>query len=191
MHVMVGLRSRFRTFCDFAFVSNAIAPSRNPYHMATTWIVSSWFIVANDMVRPSTRNASTSASDILITSRYLTPGPIGCSATGCTPVIRRFAPSWVGSAHVVELGNQSFGRDLAKSVLHDAGDLVPVDIEIEPHPDPTARPDVGGHEEPGRLLVDQRARHTWRRGTPECDAAFAVVVAEPHHERLRAPWDGR
>ena len=73
MQVMVGLRSRLRTFCDFAFVSNAIAPSRNPYHIATTWIVESWFIVANDMVRPSWRNASTSASVILMTSRCFTP----------------------------------------------------------------------------------------------------------------------
>ena len=73
MHVMFGLRSRFCTFCDFALVSNAIAPSRNPYHIATTWIVASWFIVANDIVRPASRNASTSASVILMTSRCLTP----------------------------------------------------------------------------------------------------------------------
>ena len=50
MHVMVGLRRRFATFCDFALVSNAISPSRKPYHIATMWMVPSALSDANDIV---------------------------------------------------------------------------------------------------------------------------------------------
>ena len=80
MQVMVGLRRRFLTFCDFALVSNAISPSRNPYHIATRWMVPSPLIDAKEIVCFPWRNSSISSSDILIWSRCLTPLPISAAA---------------------------------------------------------------------------------------------------------------
>ena len=80
MHVMVGLRRRFCTFCDFALVSKAISPSRNPYHIATRWMVPSAFSDANDIVCFPRRNSAISSSVIRILPRWLTPFPISAAA---------------------------------------------------------------------------------------------------------------
>src|SRR5580658_1090468 len=68
-------RRRFCTFCDLALVSKAMSPSRNPYHIATSWILPPAPMVAIDMEWRSWRNASISASLILIVARWLTPMP--------------------------------------------------------------------------------------------------------------------
>src|SRR5438067_1216249 len=70
---MRGSRRRLSTFWLFALVSMPIAPSRKPYHMATRWMLPSWFIVAMDMEWRPCKNSSTSSWLILMTSRCLTP----------------------------------------------------------------------------------------------------------------------
>src|SRR5262245_40638409 len=71
-----GSRRRFCTFCAFAFVSKAIAPSRNPYHIATEWMLPSGEIVDIAIEWRSCRNASTSSGVILMRSRWFTPWPM-------------------------------------------------------------------------------------------------------------------
>ena len=80
MQVMFGLRRRFATFCDFALVSNAISPSRKPYHIATRWMLPSALIDASDIVCLPRRNSAISSSVIWILSRCLTPLPISAAA---------------------------------------------------------------------------------------------------------------
>jgi hypothetical protein len=50
-------------------VSNATAPSRKPYHIATEWMLPSAEIVDIVIERRSARKASTSADVILMRSR--------------------------------------------------------------------------------------------------------------------------
>src|SRR5947199_5557881 len=68
-HVIRASRSKFFTFWDLRYVSNAGLPSRKPYHMATTCGLPSGPMVATDIVCRSCRKASTSSGVILIRSR--------------------------------------------------------------------------------------------------------------------------
>src|SRR5262245_17041757 len=94
-HGSLGSRGRFLTFCDLVLVSNATAPSRNPYHMATEWMLPSGEIVDIVIDIRSCRSASTSSDVILISPRWLTPCPMAlvmaCSLC-CSPHDRHCAP---------------------------------------------------------------------------------------------------
>src|SRR5919112_3427907 len=72
-------RSRFLTFWDFAYVQDHSVPSRITYQSGMRWGHPRGPIVAHVTTRSSSRNASTSASDIVIASRRLTAAEaIGC-----------------------------------------------------------------------------------------------------------------
>src|SRR5688572_2399202 len=63
----------------------------------------------------------------------------------------------------VEHANQLLGSDLPVRVLDDGGDLVPVDIDVEPHAEPPTRSDVRRSVEPRWILLDHRLLHARRR----------------------------
>src|SRR4051794_4493473 len=89
-HVMRGFRRRFATFWLFAFVSSAGAPSRNPYHIATRWMLPSGPNVAQFMVCTPCRKSSISRGVILIWSRWLTPCPKAFSVVSvCSSAMAR------------------------------------------------------------------------------------------------------
>src|SRR3954451_829142 len=120
MHVMVGLRRRFCTFCDLALVSKATAPSRNPYHMATAWMVLSWLIEHRVMVWRPVRYSSTSSGLILMSARCLTPWPMAVDGWSvmcllCVVQMRRSAASFSGGKDIartnrsVDVGAEGIG----------------------------------------------------------------------------------
>src|SRR5579862_6340700 len=53
-----------------------MAPSKNPYHMATAWMEPSWLIEHMVMGRRSAKKASISSGVILMRARCFTPCPI-------------------------------------------------------------------------------------------------------------------
>src|SRR5690606_32970478 len=67
-------------------------------------------------------------------------------ADGPPPRDRPLPARWSGQS--VEPRHQSRRRDGAVGVLAHLGDLVPVDVAVEAHPDPAAVTDVGRAEEP-------------------------------------------
>src|ERR1700730_16227268 len=124
---MRGSRRRFNTFWLLALVSIPIASSRKPYHIATRWIVPSWFIVAIDIEWRPWRNSSISSCVILMTSRCFVP--IG-------------APGWSGGDGRVD-GNDGptdvagfvgpEERDQRRAVLGSAHGTVRHDARQERH----------------------------------------------------------
>src|SRR6476646_9934032 len=100
-------------------------------------------------------------------------------------------PSVLTCSSRIMLRYQALGRNLAEGVVDDAGDLVPVDVDVEPHTDPASRTDVRGYEEPPGLLVDERRLHAGRRTAPDRQPTVALVVVEEHHERLLAAREER
>src|SRR6185312_3569738 len=145
MQVMVGLRRRFLTFCDFALVSNASSPSRNPYHIATRWIVPSPLIDAREIVCFPWRNASISSSDILIWSRCLTPFPI-CPAAPPSVVVGSLTltPSPLGVRCSPGYPARSRSRHPPGERLDDAGGaLAALDLDGDEHRGLDATLDVG------------------------------------------------
>src|SRR5579862_3506963 len=75
-----------------------MSPSRKPYHMATSWIRSPGPMVAIDIEWRSWRNASISASLILIVARWLTPMPEVLTPPGPSPARRLQARAVPGRA---------------------------------------------------------------------------------------------
>jgi hypothetical protein len=67
-----GSRSRLRTFWDLAYVHAQIRPSRTTYQSGMRCGKPRGPIVAQVTMRSSSRNARTSASDMVIWSRRLT-----------------------------------------------------------------------------------------------------------------------
>ena len=72
-HVTRGSRSRFRTFCDLAYVHAHGSPSRTTYQSGIRCGQPSRPTVARITVRCSSRKAASSASVMRIWSRRLTP----------------------------------------------------------------------------------------------------------------------
>src|SRR5436190_23477099 len=82
-------------------------------------------------------------------------------------------------------------RHLGIGVLDDARQLVPVEPAIEADAEPAAVADVGRHEEPLRLGLDEHLLHPVAGGAPDCEATVPVVVVEHHHERPLAAHEER
>src|SRR4030095_12774006 len=90
-----------------------------------------------------------------------------------------------------QCGRQAFGRGHAVAVLENLGDLVPIDLAVEPHADPAFVADVRRVEELVRVGVDEGFLRTRARLAPHCDAVGAVVVVVVHGEELVADAKGR
>jgi hypothetical protein len=77
--------------------------------------------------------------------------------------------------------------DLGVGVLGDTLQLVPVEGAVEPDAEPATVPDVGRHEEPLGIALDQHLLHPLRSGAPHREAPVPVVVREHHQEGPFAP----
>src|SRR5919204_4592064 len=73
-------------------------------------------------------------------------------------------------------------RYLCVRILHDAGELVPVERAVESHPEPAPVAPVRGHEKPLRVRVDEHLLHSFGSGTPQREASVAVMIRHDHHE---------
>ena len=69
-------------------------------------------------------------------------------------------------------------RDDSVGCLDDLGDVVPVLLDVEVHPDPAAAADVRRPEEPARIQRDPVLLRALRRGRPERHPVVVVPVGE-------------
>src|SRR5208282_3427285 len=72
------------------------------------------------------------------------------------------------------------------TLLDDAGDFLPVHLEVESHPDPSVDADIRRHEETLRGDADDHTLESQRRLAPHRDAPVAVMVVGVHREHSAA-----
>jgi hypothetical protein len=85
---------------------------------------------------------------------------------------------------LVELGEESFRRDLSIRLAYDFRDLGPIGIEVDTYPQPAAMPDVGRPEELRGILGDHFLLYARGSGTPERESVGAVVMVVDRYELL-------
>src|SRR5437762_3159140 len=102
------------------------------------------------------------------------------------------APRPTGPEHPsagVEPGDEALRGDAAVGVGQDAGDFVPVDVDVEAHAEPAPVAHIGRPEEALGLLGDEFGLYAGRRRAPDAEDPVAVMVVDEHGDRLAIPHE--
>jgi len=82
-------------------------------------------------------------------------------------------------------------RDQLMSLSADDGYLIPVDVAVEPDPDPASMAHVRGPEEAVRFGTREFLLGARRRGAPQVRELVVVMPGRPQHDELPADEERR